>query len=65
MPFKDLEHEGNEIYKSSQRQDVKDAKAQKLIDSLKSAEQRREIAQERYLHPSNPVLWSGTDIDDG
>lgn len=62
MPFKDLEHDGNEEYVDrsfSSRETV-------AIDTKKRDEQQKQdreknlvAKQEEWLDPSNPALWDG------
>lgn len=64
MPFKDLEHEGDEDFDAfSVRRSVKKEKKEKIKQRKLTAEERLEDEQKEYMNINNPLLWDG-DIDD-
>ena len=64
MPFKSLEHDGDEDYDTfSVRQDVKRERKVKVKKKKETEHERLEEEQKRYLSPSNPLLWTG-DFDE-
>lgn len=63
MPFKNLEHEGNENFNEfSIRQDVKREKKEKVNQRKLTKYERLEEQQKEWLSPENPFIWDG-DVD--
>jgi hypothetical protein len=61
MPFRELEHEGNEDFKHQDRKTVAiiDTMKKAAVETLKDIQ--REEAQKKWLSPENPALWSNFD----
>lgn len=62
MPFKDLEHNGNEDFDSLSNRVVAKSIEDRDKQILKDSEAKLlEIAQQKWLSPSNPLLWDRLD----
>jgi len=62
MPFKDLEHEGNENFEKgriSNREDVREVQLLKKKQSEDAKEEELEKKQQQWLYFDNPALWDG------
>ncbi len=61
MPYKDLEHEGDEDFfqlATKNRKQQKE-KEQKDKENQPTEEETFNRLQEAWLHPENPFLWEG------
>ena len=62
MPYKDLEHEGNEEFIDRRFSTRKEVIIQQVIQKLINKgqkESQQELAQEKYMNMENPDLWDG------
>lgn len=64
MPFKNLEHDGDEDFDTfSVRQDVKKERKVRAKKKKLTENERLEEEQKTYLNVNNPLLWTG-DFDE-
>lgn len=65
MPFKNLEHDGNEVFTTSDKPTRKKVIIDKKIQQKQQdlIDNDLEKKQQEYLHINNPLLWAG-DFDD-
>lgn len=59
MPYKDLEHDGEDIFSLANRAEVAKTKDEREELKQEQIEKHREVAQEAYMNIENPALWDG------
>ena len=59
MPYKDLEHDGVDIFALNTRESAEREKDRRTALKEEQEEKHKEIAQEAYMNLENPLLWDG------
>lgn len=59
MPYKNLEHDGGDVFSSLNREETNKTKKEREELAEEQIEKHKEIAQEAYMDMENPVLWDG------